>query len=93
MTGAGIGTNAISHERCRVGSRMLVLMSDQHRDVANLVTGIGVAVCVGDLVERISAPDDGAQLAGVDQLLQEDEIGLLRIGCAGDESRPSAEVY
>ena len=93
MTGAGIGMNAISHERYRVGSRMLVLMSDQHRDVANLVTGIGVAVCVGDLVERISAPDDGAQLAGVDQLLQEDEIGLLRIGCAGDESRSSPQVY
>jgi hypothetical protein len=31
--------------------------------------------------------------AGVDQLLQKDEIGLLRIGCAGDESRPSGEVY
>ena len=48
---------------------MLCLISDQHRDVANLVTGIGVAVRVGDLVEPISAPDHGAKLAGVDQLL------------------------
>ena len=72
---------------------MLCLISDQYRDVANLVTGIGVAVRFGDLVEPISAADHRAQLAGVDQLLQEDEIGLLRIGCAGDESRPSAEVY
>ena len=48
---------------------MLCLISDQHRDVANLVTGIGVAVRFGDLVEPISAPDHGAQLAGVDQLL------------------------
>ena len=72
---------------------MLCLISDQHRDVANLVTGIGVAVRFDDLVEPISAPDHGAQLAGVDQLLEEDEIGLLRIGCAGDESRPSGEVY
>ena len=93
MTGAGIGTNAISHERYRVGSRMLVLMSDQHRDVANLVTGIGVAVRFGDLVEPISAADHRAQLAGVDQLLQEDEIGLRGIGGAGDESCSSEEVY
>ena len=48
---------------------MLCLISDQHCDVANLVTGIGVAVRFGDLIERISAPDHGAQLAGVDQLL------------------------
>jgi hypothetical protein len=45
---------------------MLGLISDQHRDVANLVTGIGVAVRFNDLVERMSAPDHGAQLAGVD---------------------------
>jgi hypothetical protein len=56
----------------------------QHRDVANLVTGIGVSVRFGDLVEPISTPDHGAQLTGVDQLLEEDEIGLLRIGWAGD---------
>jgi hypothetical protein len=72
---------------------MLCLISDQHRDVANLVTGIGVAVRFSDLVEPISSPNYGAQLAGVDQLLQKDEIGLLRSGCAGDESRPSGEVY
>jgi len=77
----------------RNGARMLCLISDQHRDVANLVIGIGVPVRFGDLVEPISAPDHGAQLAGVDQLLQEDEIGLLRIGCAGNESRPSANVH
>src|SRR5687767_12792907 len=73
--------------------RKICLISDQHRDVANLVTGIGVAVRLGDLVERISTPDHGAQLTGVDQFLQEDEIGLLWIGCAGDESRPSGEMY
>ena len=71
---------------------MLCLISDQYHDVANLVTGIGVAVRFGDLVEPIPASDHGAQLAGVDQLLQEDEVGLLWIGCAGDESRPSAEM-
>jgi len=72
---------------------MLCLISDQDRDVANLVTAIGVAVCFGDLVERVSSPDHGAQLAGVDQLLQEDEIGLRGIGGAGDESCSSEEVY
>jgi hypothetical protein len=34
---------------------MLCLISDQHRDVANLVTGIGVAVRFGDLVEPVSS--------------------------------------
>jgi concanavalin A-like lectin/glucanase superfamily protein len=53
----------------RNGPRMLCLISDQHRDVANLVIGIGVAVGFGDLVEPVSSPDHGAQLAGVDQLL------------------------
>ena len=46
--------------------------SDQHRDVANLVTGIGVAVRFGDLVQRKSPPDHGAKLARVDQFLQEE---------------------
>src|SRR5688572_5883439 len=73
--------------------KLRCLISDQHRDVADLVTGIGVAVRFGDLVERVSTPDDGPRLARVDQLLQEDEIGLLRVGRAGDESRPSGEVY
>ena len=41
---------------------MLCLISDQHRDVANLVTGISVAVRFDDLVESVSAPDHGAQL-------------------------------
>ena len=72
---------------------MICLISDQHRDVANLVTGIGVTVRFGNLVERISAPDDGAELSGVYQLPQEDEIFLFRSGCAGDESRPAADVY
>jgi hypothetical protein len=74
-------------------TKMLCLISNQHRDIANLVTRISVAVRFHDLVERISATDHGAQFAGVDQLLQKDEISLLRIGCAGDESRPSKEVY
>jgi hypothetical protein len=72
---------------------ILCLIADQHGNVANLVTGLGVAVRFGDLVEPISAPDHGAQFAGVDELLQEDQISRLRIGCNGDESRPSAEVY
>src|SRR5262245_28380175 len=73
-----------------LGGRTLLIV-DQYRDVANLVAGIRVAVRFGDLVERTSAPDHRAQLAGVDQLLQEDQVGLLRIGCAGDESRSSGE--
>ena len=72
---------------------MLCLIANQHRNVPDLVTGLGVAMGVDDFVERVAAPNHGAQLAGIDQLLEEDEIGLLRIGCAGDESRPSSEVY
>ena len=51
-------------------------LSDQYRDVANLATAVGVAVRVHNLVECVAAPDHGAQRAGIDQLLQEHEIGL-----------------
>src|SRR5688572_20905664 len=83
----------LSTSRVFILRKLRCLISDQHRDIANLMTGIGVAVRFGDLVERVSTPDHGTQLARVDQLLQEDEIGLLRVGCAGDKSRPSGEVY
>src|SRR4030095_2637753 len=64
-----VGSAAGSSRSALLLPRRLCLISDQHRDVANLVIGIRVAVRFGDLVKRISAPDHGAQLAGVDQLL------------------------
>src|SRR5688572_9172117 len=36
------------------------LISDQYRDVANLVTGVGIAMRVRNLVERIAAADHRA---------------------------------
>lgn len=72
------------------GLSVLCLIADQHGDVSSLVAGIGVAVRFDDLVERVAAPDDRAQLPSVDQLLEKDEIGLLGVGGAGDKSRPPA---
>jgi hypothetical protein len=59
---------------------VLFLISDQHRDVANFVTGIGVAMRVGDLIERISSADHGAQRAGVETVPAR---STPRIGCFG----------
>ena len=71
---------------------MLCLISNQHCDVANLVTGIGVAVRFGDLVERVTAPDDGAQLPGVDQLLQIASTGFSARRLRGNPALPSTST-
>src|SRR5512134_1601809 len=73
-------------------TRALAPVSNHHRDVPDLVSAVGVAVRVDDLIERVTAPDHGPQTASVDQLPKEDKVRLRGDRGTGDEPCPSAEM-
>src|SRR5262245_43614070 len=62
---------------------------DGYNDASLLAFGFDIPVCLGDLVQRVTAVDHRSELAGLDNLPEEDQIRGLVTGrsqaCGGEE--------
>lgn len=66
--------------------------ADDNHEIPHFVPGVGVAVCLDDLVYRKRAADDRSKLAAFDERLEEFEVGLHRDGRARQEDSPADNV-
>jgi len=69
------------------------VFSDEDHDIAHLVAGVGVAMGLGDVAKRVRAADNRAEAAGLDERLEELEVGLHWRGGSRHEDGPAAQVH